>query len=81
MEEGKFLLMMDELLEVEPGTVKASDTLGSLGGLTSLAVIGLMALVDEHFNMRLQPKQLIECKTVTDIMNLLGDRIIRQASA
>ena len=75
MERNEFLLLLDELLELEPGTVKGSETLDGLEGWNSLAVISFMALVDEHFGISVQPRQIAACTTVTDLMGLLGDRI------
>ena len=75
MERNEFLLLLDELLELEPGTVKGSETLDGLEGWNSLAVISFMALVDEHFGIGVQPRQIAACTTVTDLMGLLGDRI------
>ena len=75
MENNEFLLLLDELLELEPGTVKGSETLDSFESWNSLAVISLMALVDEHFGISLQPRQIAACSTIADLVGLLGDRI------
>jgi acyl carrier protein len=75
MARNQFLLLLDELLELEPGTVKGSETLDSLEGWNSLGVISLMALVDEHFGVSLQPRQIAGCSTISDLVGLLGDRI------
>ena len=75
MENNEFLLLLDELLELEPGTGKGSETLDSFDGWNSLAVISLMALVDEHFGISLQPRQIAGCSTIADLVGLLGDRI------
>ena len=75
MERTEFLLSLDELLELEPGSVKGSETLDSLEGWNSLAVISFMALVDEHFGISLQPRQIAGCSTIVDLVGLLGDRI------
>ena len=75
MKRSEFLLSLDELLELEPGTVKGSETLENLEGWNSLAVIGLMALMDERFGVSLQPRRIAACTTVADLMALLGDQI------
>jgi acyl carrier protein len=73
--KNEFLLLLDELLELEPGTVKGSETLDSLESWNSLAVISFMALVDERFGVSLQPRQIAASTTVSDLVGLLGDRI------
>jgi len=75
MHRNEFLLLLDELLELEPGTVKGSETLDSFEGWNSLAVISVMALVDEYFGVSLQPRQIAGCSTIADLMGLLGDQI------
>jgi acyl carrier protein len=75
VKRNEFLLLLDELLELEPGTVKGSETLDSFESWNSLAVISFMALVDEHFGISLQPRQIAACTTVADLTGLLGDQI------
>jgi acyl carrier protein len=75
LERNEFLLSLDELLEFEPGTITGSETLDSLDGWNSLAVISFMALVDERFGVSLQPRQIAASTTVSDLVRLLGDRI------
>jgi acyl carrier protein len=81
MTVSNFLYLLDDLLELAPGTVKASDSLESLEGWDSLAVISLMALVDEQFSVRLQPREIAVCKTVADLVALLGYRVTVEATA
>ena len=73
MKENEFLLLLDELLEQEPGSVRKSDTLESIGW-NSLAVLGLMGLADERFGVSLQPSKIAACKSVTDLLELVGVR-------
>jgi acyl carrier protein len=75
MGKNQFLLSLDELFELEPGALTGSETLDSLDDWDSLAVISLMALVDEQFGISLQPRQIAECTTIADLMGLVGDRI------
>ena len=81
MTDSNFLNLLDDLLELAPGTVKPSDSLEGLEGWDSLAVISFMALVDEHFNVRMQPRQIAECRTVADLVALLGDHVAVGATA
>jgi acyl carrier protein len=75
LQKTEFLLSLDELLELEPGTVKGSETLESLEGWNSLAIISLMALMDERFGVALQPRRIAACTTVADLVALLDDKI------
>ncbi len=75
MQKHEFLLLLDELLELEPGTLKGPEALDNVEGWNSLAVISFMALVDEQFGISLQPRQIAACSTIADLTGLLGDRI------
>ena len=75
MERNEFLLLLDEALELKPGTVKGSETLDSLEGWNSLAIISLMSLVDERLGVNLDPSDIARCSTIPDLAGLLGNRI------
>jgi acyl carrier protein len=75
LEKNEFLLLLDELLELNPGTVRGPEALDSIEGWDSLAVISFMALVDEHFGISLQPRHIAGCSTIGDLVGLLGNRI------
>jgi acyl carrier protein len=79
MEKRNFLLLLDDLFELEPGTVKESDALLDLEGWNSLAVIGFMALVDEHFGVHVPAKQLASCRTVSDLMKFPGNQLFENS--
>jgi acyl carrier protein len=76
MNKSDFLVLVDELVEVEPGTLKGPETLSSVEGWNSMAVIGFIAMVDERFGFTPQAKLLAECKTVDDLVRIVGDRVI-----
>ena len=75
MIKSDFLLLVDELIEVDFGTLKGPEVLSDIGGWDSLAVMGFIALVDEKFETTLSPKRLAACRTVNDLIGLIGDKI------
>ena len=66
---------MDEIVEAEPGTLKESDELLNIEGWDSLAIMGLIAMVDEKFGIALVPEKIASSKTVADIIALLDGQI------
>jgi len=74
MEHTQFLKLIDELLELDPGTLKGHEELEGVGW-SSLAIIGFMALADEQFELAVSPKSIAQCRTPNDLAGLLGDRI------
>ena len=75
MKKSAFLLLLDDLIEIAPGTLKGPESLSDVDGWDSVAVMGFIALVDEQFEITLSPKRLAECKTVDDLVGLIGDRV------
>jgi acyl carrier protein len=67
------LLSLDDLLELDPGTLKGSEELKDIEAWDSLAVMGFIAMVDEEFDVMVPPAQLSKCKTVADLISLVED--------
>ena len=70
MDRSQFLILMDELLELEPGTLKGEELLEDLEEWNSLAIVGYMAMVNEHYGRILSSKHFAGCKTVNDLLAL-----------
>ena len=68
MNKTQVLLLLDDLLEVSPGTLKGNE---SIQDWDSIAIIGLIALADERFNKSVSTNQLQTAKTVNDVVNFL----------
>lgn len=71
MDKIQILLKLDELLELDPGTLTGNEQLADLEGWDSLAVIGLIALADESFNKALSLSGVTEAKKINDLIALL----------
>ena len=71
IEHEKFLALLEELLELEQGSIKASDQLDQLEDWDSLAVISFLVGVDKHFGITLEPEKVVACQTVNDLNKLL----------
>jgi acyl carrier protein len=75
MTKKDFLLRLDELLEQPAGTLSGAEELEALGW-DSLKALEFLALVDETFEgYELPPEELVEAKTINDLVALLGDRV------
>jgi acyl carrier protein len=68
----EFLDQLAEVLEVEPGSLKGEEKLEDLEGWSSIAMVSFMGLADEHFSVRLSPRQFGACKDVNDLAKLVG---------
>ncbi len=70
MERQQFLSLLDELLELPAGTLTGAEKLDDLERWDSLAMMGYIALADEHFHVTLSPRQFLNCRTVGDLISL-----------
>ena len=75
MSRQEFLPHVDELFELPPGTLTGQEPLAELAGWGSMAMLGFMALADEHCGVTLSPRQFANCTTVDDLLALLGDKM------
>jgi acyl carrier protein len=61
---------LEELFEVDAGTLKPETALDTLQW-DSMAMLSLIALVNEKFNKRLNGAQLKSFKTIHDILTVM----------
>jgi len=72
MNAKEFLLALDEMLELDAGTLTGGETLESLDDWDSLAVISFIAMVDEKLDLVVEGAKLAEAKTVADLLTVAG---------
>ncbi|MEO8657020.1 MAG: acyl carrier protein [Bryobacteraceae bacterium] len=70
MTRKEFLVQFDELLELPTGTLTGIEKLEDLEDWDSLAMISFMGMVDEHCQIKLSPRQFVNCETVNDLLDL-----------
>ncbi len=75
MKYFEFYQLLDEIIEEAPGTVQANTILRELAGWDSLAVLSLIALVDERFSQPLAGNAIAACVTAGDLSGLLGSQL------
>ena len=75
MSRKDFLLLIDQVLEAAPGTVRGDAPLAGYAQWDSLALLGLIAAVDKNFGINLPARQLVTARTADEIATLLGDKI------
>ena len=75
MNKSELLLEIDEILELDTGTLTGNEVLEDLEDWDSLAVITYIALIDEKLDHVLEGEQLVECETVNDLIALVADQL------
>lgn len=70
MSREEFLLQIDELLDLKPGTLRGPEKLEDLKNWDSTALISLIALADANNGVPITPDQVVGCTTVADLLRL-----------
>jgi len=71
MTKQEFLLLIDEIIEEDPGTLTGSETLSELDGWDSFATLEFMTLADKRFSVTLSGESIANCLTVSDLLDLV----------
>ena len=74
MEQAEFIVLAEEILEVDLGTVNLTDVLEDIEW-DSLANIGLIADIDTEFGVALGSERLAKAVTDADLHSLVEDSI------
>ena len=63
---------MEELLEVDPGSLGGGVELATLAQWDSLAFVSFLALADSNYDTKVAPSELRACETIADLMKLVS---------
>jgi acyl carrier protein len=69
-----FLLRLEKLMELDPGTLTGVEALHDLERWDSMTVLLFMAMMDEQYGIAVSPSQLAHCTTVADLLALRSQR-------
>ena len=68
MELSKKLALIEEALDVEEGSLKPETPLDDVEEWDSIAMLSLIAMLDDEFGKTISGKELKALKTVADIL-------------
>lgn len=74
MDQTDFIQLVEETLEVRPGTISLDDNLKSIDW-DSLADISFIAAVDDNLGITLDAQGLNACETPRDLLALVSAAI------
>jgi acyl carrier protein len=75
MNRSEMMTYLEELLERPKGSLTGEESLAAISSWDSVAVVGFIALIDEKFGFRVPGKQITDCRTVNELLGLLGEHI------
>ena len=71
MNDAKKIEMLEEMMELEHGTLNVDTKLSDLEEWDSIALISFIALIDDEFDKVLRASVVKQSKTVSDLMALM----------
>lgn len=76
MKLDAFLRELEALLELDANSLKGDEVLEDTGMWDSLTQVSFMAMVDEKFGLTLPAEKIAACKTVPELVALVGGKIV-----
>lgn len=73
MTNEKKIELLEDMMELDPGTLTPETALESLKEWDSIALITFIALVDDEFDKVVKGTVVKQQKTVADLMNLMEE--------
>jgi len=70
MSRREFLLQLDAILGLKPGTLRGEEKLEDLENWDSTTLISLILLADSNNSTPISPEQVVGCSTVGDLLRL-----------
>ena len=67
MDAKVFYLKLDEIIEQDPGTITGEESLTDEGIFDSLAMLGLIAFLDEGCGVEMTPEDIMALATVKSL--------------
>ncbi len=75
MTKSTFYDIIAEIIEEDPGSVSGQELLTDLEGWDSMTVVAFLAVMDKHLSLAISPKELVEAKSVADLLELVAEKI------
>jgi acyl carrier protein len=66
----ELLALMEEAMEIDPGSIKKDDRLEDLELWDSIAIVVFMGMADANLGIQISADAIIGCKTVGDVCSL-----------
>lgn len=66
------IALLEDMLELDEGTLNPETELSSIEEYDSMAKLSLIVMMDDEFGKKLTGEQIREFKTVQDILDFMG---------
>ncbi len=75
MTRSEFYATLDDILEIEIGTIRGDEKLGDLKNWDSLAVVNYIATCNGLFGVVLEGDRVKACQSVADLVALVRQHV------
>ena len=72
MTQEEKIALLEDMLELDGGSLKPETVLSSIDEYDSMAKLSLIVLMDDEFGKKLTGEQIREFNTVQDILDFMG---------
>ena len=72
MTQEEKIALLEDMLELDGGTLKPETELANVDEYDSMAKLSLIVLMDDEFGKKLTGEQIREFNTVQDILDFMG---------
>jgi len=73
--KAEFYANIDDILELEPGTIKGDEQLSSLQTWDSLAVVSFIATCNGLFGIVIPGDNVKKARSIQDLVGLVGNKV------
>lgn len=71
MDKVEFLQSLEELFETDEGSLTGAEEIAQIPGWCSLVFVGLIAMIDEQYNVTVAPESLLNGQTADGLFALI----------
>ena len=71
MTNAEKIALLEEVMEVEEGTLQQDDVLEEYDEWDSVTILGIISLIDEEFGKTVTGKEVRDIKTVSGLLNMM----------
>jgi len=69
MEKKEFYSKMDEIFELDTGTITGTESLSDNLLINSLSMLGLILVLDKYFGIQMKPDEIIKMDTINALFH------------
>ena len=81
MDRHALLTSLDELFELDPGSIREDSVIAEIPGWDSLTFVGLIALVDEEYGVTLSPSTILGARCVSELIDHIAGQLATRSAA